>query len=162
MPLRICPLPKLRPKVFTPRLRPGMQGIRNCIIAEGDQQEQLASTMVDLIISGKKLGDAAKDKFGAGAGKLAADTVNKEDAARIDGAQETDSGDDAKLQLNPNSKALVFHKTDGGWKMQILDYAGGNTNSIADQICAAGRTLRGDERHHRRHHRRQISHQPRC
>jgi hypothetical protein len=90
--------------------------------------------MVDLIISGKKLGDAAKDKFGASAGKLAADTVNKEDAARIDSAQEADSGDDAKLQLNPNSKALVFHKTDGGWKIKVLDYAGGNTNSIADQI----------------------------
>lgn len=127
--------PKAAAKTFYAAVAAGdAQGIRNCIETDGDQQEQLASTMVDLIISGKKLGDAAKDKFGANAGKLAADTVNKEDAARIDSAAEKDSGDDATLQINPNSKALAFHKTSDGWKIKVLDYAGGNTNNIADQI----------------------------
>jgi hypothetical protein len=90
--------------------------------------------MVDLIVAGKKLGDSAKEKFGASAGKLAVDTVNKEDAARIDKAPETDNGDDATLQLNPNSKAMAFHKTDAGWKMRVMDYAGGKADNIPDQI----------------------------
>jgi hypothetical protein len=110
------------------------QGIRECILAEGDQQEQLATTMVDMIVAGKKLGDAAKGKFGANTGKLAVDTVNKEDAARIDAAPETDNGDDATLQLNPNSKAMIFHKTPAGWKMRVLDYAGGKPDNIPAQI----------------------------
>ena len=127
--------PKLAAKSFYAAVAAGdVQGIHDCILAEGDQQEQLATTMVDMIVAGKKLGDAAKVKFGANSGKLAVDTVNKEDAARIDAAPETDNGDDATLQLNANSKAMVFHKTSAGWKMRVMDYAGGKPNNIPAQV----------------------------
>lgn len=108
--------------------------VRDCMLVDGDQQEKLASSMVDLILAGKKLGDAAKEKFGANGGKLSAEAITKEDAARIDQATETDDGDDAHLQVSPNGQPLTFHKTSDGWKLVITDYAGGKAANIPAQI----------------------------
>ena len=46
--------------------------MRDCLLIDGENQQQLAGAFVDVILSGKKLADAAKDKFGPSGDKLAA------------------------------------------------------------------------------------------
>src|SRR4051812_44111658 len=73
--------------------------MRDCLLIEGEDQQQLATAFLDVILSGKKLGDAAKEKFGASGDKLAAGTLNREDAAAIDRARQTDAGGDCTLTI---------------------------------------------------------------
>jgi hypothetical protein len=109
--------------------------IRDCLLAEGDQQQQLADAYVELIVASKKLGDAAKEKFGANGGKLSAETINKEDAARIDSATQTDkSPEEVQLTLDPVAKPLTFHRTSTGWKLIVMDSATAKPEAIEPQV----------------------------
>jgi hypothetical protein len=108
--------------------------IKDCVLAEGADQEKLTSAFIDVILSGKKLGDAAKEKFGSGAERIAAGTISKEEIANIDKAEQKDNGEDSTIQLDKKARPLKFHKTPAGWKLALSDYAGGKDESIDQQI----------------------------
>src|SRR5438128_1370905 len=56
--------------------------MRDCLLVEGEDQQQLANAFLDLVVASKKLSDAAREKFGAGADKqIAAGAISREDAA---------------------------------------------------------------------------------
>ena len=108
--------------------------MRDCLLIEGADQQKLADAFLDVILAGKKLADAAHDKFGASGEKLAAGAITHEDAAAIDQAKEIDQGDDVTLAINPDRKPLKFRKTPGGWKLVLLDYAGAKNENLPEQI----------------------------
>ena len=108
--------------------------MRDCLLIEGDDQQQLAGAFLDVILSGKKLADAAKEKFSAGGEKLAAGALTREDAGSIDNAKQTDDGDAATLQIDPQRKPLKFRKTSAGWKLILVDYAAEKKEDLPGQI----------------------------
>ena len=108
--------------------------MRDCLLVDGDRQQKLADAFLEVILSGKKLSDAAHEKFGASGDKLAAGSITHEDATQIDQARETDSGDDATLVISNARRPLKFQKTSGGWKLVLLDYAGAKPETLDDQI----------------------------
>jgi hypothetical protein len=109
--------------------------MRDCLLVDADpQQQQLAGALLDVIVAGKHLAETAKDKFGLAGDKLGSGALSHEDAGAIDAATQKDDGDDSTLQLNTNAKPLKFHKTATGWKLVLLDYAGGKPDNIPDQI----------------------------
>ncbi len=108
--------------------------MRDCLVIDGDDQQKLAGAFIDVILAGKKLGDAAKAKFGPSGDKIAAGAISREDASAIDQAAQTDAGDDSTLTISKESKPLKLHKTPAGWKLVLLDYAGAKPENLADQI----------------------------
>ncbi|HEX3356793.1 MAG TPA: hypothetical protein VHS31_07475 [Tepidisphaeraceae bacterium] len=109
--------------------------MRDCLLVDADpQQQQLAGVLVDVIVAGKHLADAAKNKFGSANDKLGAGALSHEDASAIDAATQKDDGDESILQLSQNVKPLKFRKTATGWKLVLTDYAGGKPETIAEQI----------------------------
>ena len=78
--------------------------MRDCMLIEGDQQQQLAAAMIAVVSAGKKLADAATEKFGPAGDKLGVGALSREDARSIDSAEQVDSGDTATLKLRPTSK----------------------------------------------------------
>jgi len=108
--------------------------MKDCMLSEGGDQEKLASAFIDVILAGKKLGDAAKEKFGTGGEKIAAGTISKEEIANIDKAEQKENGDDATVQLDKKGRPLKFHKTAAGWKLLLSDYADARAENMDQQL----------------------------
>jgi hypothetical protein len=108
--------------------------MRDCLLVDGEDQQQLASAFLDVILSGKKLADAAKEKFGPSGEKLAAGALAREDASAIDSATQTDDGDVSTLQIDKQRKPLKFRKTSAGWKLILIDYAAEKKEDLSAQI----------------------------
>src|SRR5215204_7803078 len=85
--------------------------VRDCMLVQGDVQQKLAGALTDMIVAGKKLGDAAKEKFGPAGEKVGVGTLSREDAGLIDRATQTDDGETARLKLSDRGKPLTFRKT---------------------------------------------------
>jgi hypothetical protein len=94
----------------------------------------LAGAFIDVILAGKRLADAAHDKFGASGDKIGAGALSREDADSIDKSQQTDAGEESTLKISERSRPLKFHKTPSGWKLVLLDYSGTKPELIPDQI----------------------------
>src|SRR5437773_1631405 len=60
--------------------------VRASLYAANDQQAQLASAMADLIVNGKKLGDAAEARFGAAGDPIGRGMLDPADLAKLDQA----------------------------------------------------------------------------
>src|SRR3954447_18955100 len=108
--------------------------MRDCLLIEGEDQQQLAGAFIDVILSGKKLADAAKEKFGPSGDKIAAGAISREDAGAIDKAAQSDDGDVSTLMIDKQSRPLKFRKTGAGWKLILLDFAGTKKELLGDQI----------------------------
>jgi len=108
--------------------------LRDCLLIDGQDQDQLAGAFIDVILAGKRLADAAHDKFGATGDKIGAGALNREDADNIEKAEQTDAGEESTLKISERSRPLKFRKTPSGWKLILLDYSGTKPDLIPDQI----------------------------
>jgi len=108
--------------------------MRDCLLIDGADQEKLAGPYIEVIVSAKKLADAAREKFGVSGEKIAAGALPREDVTAIDNASQSDSGDTAALTVHKDGKPLKFRKTAGGWKLILLDYAGGKNDDLPGQV----------------------------
>jgi hypothetical protein len=108
--------------------------LRDCLLIDGQDQDHLAGAFIDVILAGKRLADAAHDKFGASGDKIGAGALSREDADSIDKSQQTDAGEESTLKISERSRPLKFHKTPSGWKLVLLDYSGTKPELIPDQI----------------------------
>jgi len=107
--------------------------MRDCLVIEGADQEQLAKAFIDVILSGRKLAEAAKEKFGASGDKLASGAISREDASAIDAGSEFDDGDTATLTIK-DARPMKFRKTASGWKLILIDFAAQKKDSLPEQI----------------------------
>jgi hypothetical protein len=108
--------------------------IRAAMLAEDDQQRMLADAFTNVIVASQKLALAARDKFGAAADSLQTSAIPKEEAARIDKAQETIDGQDATLVLADQPAPIRLRKVDADWKIRASDFAGATPANITAQI----------------------------
>lgn len=94
-------------------------GIEKFLAVENDPAGELVKTYADLIIAGKKLGDAAKAKYPGVAGAFGQGTIVPEDVHLIDTAEATIEGDRASLKLSGRVERIELRKLDGTWKVFI-------------------------------------------
>jgi hypothetical protein len=106
------------------------EAIRKIMLAQGPDQEKLAGAFSDVIVSGKKLSDAARAKFGAAGEALGQGMITKDDIAKIDTAQVEEKDNTATLTLSGQAKPLVFQKQENEWRLKVMDFAG----AVPDQI----------------------------
>jgi len=113
--------------------------VRQVLLTEGEAQEQLAGAFADVLTAGKKLNDAARDKFGAAGDAIGKPTITEEDAARVDQAVVTPTGkhgdDEVRLEIAGQAKPMVWRKgTDGQWRLVVMDFAGADPQKLPEQI----------------------------
>lgn len=108
--------------------------IRAIMLAEDEQQEKLAQAFTDLIVSGRKLGEAAGAKFGAAGVALGRGMIGAEDLDRINHAEITEENGVASLLLPGQTRPMKFRSIQGKWKLIVMDYAGAAPEQIPAQI----------------------------
>ncbi|HTL30274.1 MAG TPA: hypothetical protein VL282_13670 [Tepidisphaeraceae bacterium] len=112
--------------------------LKKIMLSEGPDQEHLASAFSDVIVAGKKLSDAARVKFGAAGEAMGQGMITNEDIAKIDTAQVDEKGDKATLTIAGQAKPMNFQKKDDQWKLQVMDFAGAQPDSITKQRSLLG------------------------
>src|SRR4051812_40923659 len=73
--------------------------VRAGLYAENEQQEKLAGAMADLIVAGKKLGDAARMKFGASGAEIGRGALDPAALSRLEEATVDQKGDVATITV---------------------------------------------------------------
>ena len=113
-------------------------GDRNTVaagfFANGDEQRALASAMADMIVAGKKLGDAAKEKFGQAADPIGRGMLDPDDLSKLEDATVVETGGDAAVLTVPDQpRPMSFRKQGGEWKLVVTDFGGAAPANIAKQ-----------------------------
>lgn len=102
--------------------------------SENEDQGQLAFAMADLIVAGKRLGDAAHEKFGSAGDPIGRGMLDPADPSKIDAATLNENGDSATLVLPNQTRPMSFRKRDGKWRLVITDFGGAAPDNIQKQI----------------------------
>ena len=99
-----------------------------------DEQRALAAAMADVIVSGKKLGDAAKEKFGKAADPIGRGMLDPSDLEKLDDATVVETGPDAAVLTVPDQpRPMSFRRQGGEWKLVVTDFGGAAQANIAKQ-----------------------------
>src|SRR5439155_6650817 len=97
--------------------------VRASLYAVGDDQAQLASALADVIVAGKKLGDAAQARFGKAGDPIGRGMLDPSDLSKLDQATVKENGDAATLLVPGQPRPMSFRKQNGQWKLVVTDYA---------------------------------------
>lgn len=112
--------PKAAVKAFYAAVQKGdANAISQVLLLENDPQQELARAYAGLILAGKQLGDAAKAKYPGVSNMLAQGTIAPEDAAKIDSASVTVTGDTVVLKPSPTADPLTLRKVNDTWRVVI-------------------------------------------
>jgi hypothetical protein len=79
--------------------------------------------MADLIVAGKRLGDAARTRFGEIGSQLGRGTLDPESLTRIEGAKVEQNGDTATVIVPQQARPMAFRRRGGRWQLVIGDIA---------------------------------------
>jgi len=127
--------PKLAAKSFFNAVETGDTAtIRSAMYADDDAQRKLVDAFTDVIAASGKLASAAREKFGAPGDALGMTAIPKEEAARIDKAEEKIDGDNAALVISDRPVPMKFRKVGGAWRLIVTDFAGAAPGQIDSQI----------------------------
>jgi hypothetical protein len=109
--------------------------VRAAFFTDSAQQEQLAGAMADLIVSGKRLGDAARERFGAAGDAIGRGMLDPADLARLDAAEIKPDGDDrASMDVPGQSRPMSFRRgADRKWRLVVTDLGGASAENISKQ-----------------------------
>jgi len=116
-------------------IRGDARAVRQLLIVENDPDKQLVGAYAELILSGKKLSDAAKQKFPGAVGAFTQGTVSPEDAARVDAAPLTVEGDTATLRLEDRDQTLKLQRQPDGWRLVMPDMVGDDPQHRIDRLA---------------------------
>jgi hypothetical protein len=102
--------------------------------AANSAQRDLADAMADVIVAGKKLGDAAKAKFGKAADPIGRGMLDPADLSKLEEATVKETAADAATITVPGQpRPMSFRKQDGQWKLVVTDFGGAAPQNIAKQ-----------------------------
>jgi len=102
--------------------------------AGNDEQRALAAAMADVIVSGKKLGDAAKEKFGKAADPIGRGMLDPDDLSKLEDATVVETSPDAVVLTVPDQpRPMSFRRQGGEWKLVVTDFGGAAPQNIAKQ-----------------------------
>lgn len=103
-------------------------GIAQVLDVPTPEHQPLVTALADLLVATKKMGDAAKAKFGQAGEKLGSGTMIPEDLKQLDSAK-VEEKDGVAIITIPNQLApLKFHSRQNQWKLDISDYYDAHSN----------------------------------
>jgi hypothetical protein len=111
-----------------------VEKIREVLHSENDQQAQLTQAFAELLVAGKNLSDASREKFGIKGDAIARPMVDPKDLTKIDSADVKVSGATATLTLAGGTKPMTFRKTDERWRLVVTDYANAGPENLPRQL----------------------------
>ena len=123
--------------------------ILKIFFAANDAERDLAQAFADLIIAGKKLGDAAREQFGAVGDSLGSGIMSPAELARLDQAEVRENGDVATLVPVGQSRPIQFHRAGQRWQLMIRDFANAEDNlprqvSLLKKVSSVFTEVAGD------------------
>jgi hypothetical protein len=113
--------------------------IEQSLYAQTEEQKNLAHALAHLMASGRRFQLAAGKRFGAAAESLVADMTAGDELKEIDKASVKQTADRAELLLGDTARPITFIRSDGIWRLDIIDYAGAQPGRIKKQIQLLGR-----------------------
>ena len=109
-------------------------GVAASFYAANSEQRNLADAMADVIVAGKKLGDAAKAKFGKAADPIGRGMLDPADLSKLEEATVKETAEDAATITVPGQpRPMSFRKQGGQWKLVVTDFGGAAPQNIAKQ-----------------------------
>lgn len=110
-------------------------GVRAALHAADEPQAELAAAMADLIVAGKKLGDAAKARFGAAGDPIGRGMLDPNSLKKLDDATVDIKGDIATLTVPGQPRPMSFRRHgDGNWRLVVTDFGGAAPENIGRQV----------------------------
>ncbi len=102
--------------------------------AADDDQRALAAAMADVIVAGKRLGDAAKDKFGQAGDPIGRGMLDPADLEKLEDATVVETAADAAILTVPDQpRPMSFRKQDGEWRLVVTDFDGAAPQNVTKQ-----------------------------
>lgn len=95
--------------------------IREILFAEDDRQREIAGAYATLVVSAKRLADAAQKRYGDSADAIARGALPDVEIQGLDAAVVKEAGDTATLQTPTMPRAMRLRRTDAGWKVLTED-----------------------------------------
>jgi hypothetical protein len=108
--------------------------IRQTLDAETEPQQDLAAAFADLLVAGKRIGDAASAKFGVEGKQIGGGMLDPGDVSKIDAGTVEEAGDSARLTVAGQQRPMSFRRRDGKWRLVITDFGGAAPENIAKQV----------------------------
>jgi hypothetical protein len=93
--------------------------------AANEEERELARAFAGMIVAGRKLSGAAKERFGSAGEALGSGMMSAEEFSRLDQAELKETGDTATLAPLGRSRPIPFHRTEGRWQVAIREFANG-------------------------------------
>ncbi len=108
--------------------------VARAFYAADDAQRALADAMADLLVNGKRLGDAARDRYGKDADAIGRGMLDPSDLSRLRDAVVKQSGDTAVIEVPGQPRPMSFRRgRDGQWGLVVTDFGGAAPENIARQ-----------------------------
>ena len=109
--------------------------IEALLFAEDDAQRELVGAMAGFIVAGKRLGDAAREKFGAAGDPIGRGMLDPADLSKIDQAMVKVTGDAATRDIPGQTRPMSFRRQDGAWRLVVTDFGGAAPENLPRQIA---------------------------
>ena len=90
--------------------------------------------MADLLVAGKKLGDAARQRYGKSGDPIGRGMLDPADLSKLDSATVKESGDTATVTVEGQPRPMSFRKQGEQWRLVVTDFGGAAPENIAKQI----------------------------
>ncbi len=113
-------------------------GAMTACMVVSEPRRAMMNAIVELILSGRHLTEAARERFAAAGESLGRDMLTPRDSKEIDRAEVKIDGDGATLTLPEESRPLEFRRGDDGkWRLWLGDYfVPSGSIAAPDQITA--------------------------
>jgi hypothetical protein len=118
--------------------RADAEAVKRLLIIDNEQDpsQPLVTAYANLLLAGKRLGEAARKKFPGTSDAFALGTLPTEEAAKIDAAAQSIEGDRATLKLQGEDHPVMLRRIDGNWKVVLSqEPAGATAAQRADQLA---------------------------
>jgi hypothetical protein len=109
------------------------EAVYQTFYAADDQERELARAFADVITAARKLGEAAKDKFGAAGDALGSGMMSREEFERLAQAEVQEKDETATLAPVGQSRPVHFHRTGKRWQIVVRDFANAE-NDLPHQV----------------------------
>lgn len=114
--------------------------LRELLYADLSQprQVELIAANARMVIQGKRLADAAREKFPGASDAMTQRVISADDLAALDKATVEETGDTAVLKFPGSAREMRFRRTGEKWKLVIAEMAGATDQNLSEQIVFIG------------------------
>jgi hypothetical protein len=96
-------------------------------------QEELVAANARMVIAGKRLADAAREKFPGASDAMTQRIISADDLAALDQATVDEQDDVAVLKFAGSTREMRFQCMDGKWRLVIAEFGGATDQNLSEQ-----------------------------